>query len=257
MIKEQKCIVLSGANSGIGEALAHHYATKGTLLYLTARNQSRLESVAARCRKQGAEVHIKALDIRDTTSIQDWIKDITATQSIDLLIANAGIMFTHADRNTLESAEAALEQIETNLGGTINLTTALAPGMQARKKGHIALIASLAGRQPLADLPGYSASKAGVIAYGEALHAFLAKDGITVSTICPGYISTPMTRKHENWRPLEMSAEKAAVKIARAIERKRVFYEFPFLMSVLVGLGRFVPAPLRRYTTTLFSSYHQ
>lgn len=250
-------ILISGANSGIGEKIAEQYAAPKTHLFLTARNLERLEKVAEKCRQAGATVTVKSLDITDTQTVQDWVEEVSREGPLDLVIANAGIMMPRENAKKPESAEQSLVQIRTNIDGVINLAAATAPKMQERKQGHIVLIASLAGLQPLSDLPGYSASKAAVISYGEALHALLVNDNVSVTTICPGYISTPMTTPHGNWRPLEMSADQAAGRILHAIRKKRSFYAFPFAMLVLIKLGRFIPQSLRPLTTRLFNSFHR
>ena len=248
----RRSIVISGASSGLGAALALNYAGPDAALFLTARNAERLEAVALDCAAKGAEVETMPLDINDTEGVRAWIDAIDERAPIDLAVVNAGILDTHGPGRALEDATKALGQIATNLGGSVNLVTAVAPHMQARQAGQIALIASLSGLQPLADLPAYSASKAGVIAYGEALSSYLSRDGVTVSVICPGYVATPMTQKYENWRPFEMTAPRAAARIRRALDRRRAFYAFPWPMVLSIRLGRLLPPFLRRHATRAF-----
>lgn len=248
-----RCIMISGASSGLGAALALKYADADTTLFLTGRNEERLKSAADACAQKGAKVYIQILDVTDAGAVSAWVADVSAEMPIDLVIANAGVLQTHDKDRVLESADKAWQQVSTNVGGVINFLTAVAPYMQTRKKGHVALISSLSALQPLADLPAYSGSKAAVVAYGEAMRAYLHEDNVLVSVICPGYIKTPMTDVRENWRPFQMSADEAATLIKRALDDKKGFYAFPWPMVIATRLGRLLPWKLRRHVTAAFN----
>ena len=133
------------------------------------------------------------------------------------------------------------------------LASAAACVMHDQGHGQIVMISSMAALQPLSDGPAYAASKAGIVAYAEALHGHLAASGVHVGVVCPGYIRTPMAEQFESWRPLEVSAEQAARKIAKAIAAKKSFYVFPKLLYISILLGKFLPWGLRRHTTKAFN----
>lgn len=247
-----KAILITGASSGLGRAIALCYARDGVTLCLTGRNKVRLLKTVGEVERKGAHVLWKTLDITDQSQVHTWVAEIEELISLDLVISNAGITGSHSVDGTLESAETAHAQVSTNLGGTINLVAAVAPYMQKRKKGRIALISSLAGMQPISDGPAYGASKAGVIAYGEAMRDYLHEWGVFVSVICPGYIRTPMADQFKSWRPFEFSAEKAAKVIQRSIARKKGFFPFPWQLALSIRIGRVLPWKLRRQANQRF-----
>lgn len=158
-------ILITGASSGLGKALALEYGRVGVVLWLTGRNEARLLKTVRAAEQQGATVFWKILDISDQEQVRDWIDEIEEQTPLDLVISNAGITGSHSIGDEIETANTAHAQVSTNLGGTINLVTAIAPYMQKRRSGRIALISSLAGMQPISDGPAYGASKAGIIAY--------------------------------------------------------------------------------------------
>ncbi len=249
----KKVVLITGASSGLGRALALQYAAPGTSLFLTGRNSSRLNETVDRCLLKGALSESHILDVRDKDAVSDWIETIGKRTKIDLVIANAGVTGTHGADREVETAETAMWQIETNLGGCVNVVTSVAGYMQRRKHGHIALVSSLAGLQPIADGPAYGASKAGIIAYAEAMRNYLCEDGITVSTICPGYIRTPMADQFTSWRPFELTADQAALKIKNALDKKKAFYAFPIPLLWSIRLGKLLPWRIRRATTRKFN----
>ncbi|GHB41166.1 capsular polysaccharide biosynthesis dehydrogenase/reductase [Pseudovibrio japonicus] len=201
----------------------------------------------------GSRVLWKALDICDTGAVQTWVSEIEADTPLDLVISNAGVTGSHGVDGTVETAETAHAQIATNLGGTVNLLTAVAPYMQKRKRGNIALISSLAGLQPISDGPAYGASKAGVIAYGEAMRDHLHKWGVSVTVVCPGYILTPMADQFKSWRPYEYTAEEAATSITKAIAKKKAFHAFPWQLALSIHIGKLLPWKLRRLANQRFN----
>jgi short-subunit dehydrogenase len=171
--------------------------------------------------------------------------EFDSTHEIELLIVNAGVFTGHASDGSLETPEEISWQVRTNLEGAAATINSALPGLRARKTGHIAIIGSLAALQPLADAPGYSASKAGIMAYGEALREFLIPDNITVSLVYPGHIETAQVTRHVGALPGLLSAEKAAAIIKRSLDRKKSFIAFPRHMLWLIRAGRLLPWRLR------------
>lgn len=224
-MKSPKVIAITGASSGLGAALARHYAAPGVTLYLQGRHAERLQAVAQDCMLLDALVHAEILDVRDATAMERWLNASDANSPIDLLIANAGISAGLGGGN--EPAEQAREVFSINIDGVVNTISPLLPRMIARKKGQIALISSLAGIRGLPSSPAYSGSKGWVRVYGEGLRGWLARSGVQVSVICPGFIKTPMTDINPYHMPFIMPADKAAAKIARALARSKGFYAFP------------------------------
>lgn len=224
-MKTPSHIVITGASSGIGAALALHYAGSGVRLELLGRNEDRLKDIARRCEKSGATVHIALVDVTDRESMEECLTAIDAFAPIDLLIANAGI--SGGMGGTGESAEQVHAIFSVNVDGVLNTIQPIIPRMAARGKGQIAIMSSLAGIRGLPSAPAYSASKAAVRFYGEGLRGYLKKSGVEVSVICPGYIKTPLTDKNTFPMPFIMDPEVAAKRIAKGLARNCSRIAFP------------------------------
>lgn len=235
-----RSIVITGASRGLGKALALRYAFEGTRLGLLGRDRQSLDDVAEDCRARGAIVETALIDVRQSAAICDWVQAFDANAPLDLLIVNAGI-FTGHGRYEPETANEIRDLIDTNLEGAIATVGAVLPLFRARKRGHVALIGSLAALYPLADAPTYSASKAGLMGYGEALREWLAAENIAVSLVYPGHIATAQTANHIGALPLLMSPEHAADIIVRGLDRKQGAIAFPMRLVWLIRLSRLIP----------------
>jgi NAD(P)-dependent dehydrogenase (short-subunit alcohol dehydrogenase family) len=248
-----RSVLITGASSGIGAALALAYAEPGRRLALGGRDESRLAGVAEQCRARGAEVTTRALDITDRESAAAWIAE-TATQApdgrLDLVIANAGISggtggAGQSMNNTgdgshggQESAEQARRILAVNVDGVFNTVLPAIPLMRHQAavtvagtppwRGQIAIVSSLVGFRGFPGAPAYSASKAAVKAWGEGLRGALKHEGIAVSVICPGFIRTPMTTGNPFPMPFMMEPERAAAIVKRGLERNRARIAFPW-----------------------------
>ncbi len=238
-------IVVTGASSGIGAALARHYAAHGVTLGLFGRDQARLDAVAASARAKGAECEAVSLDIRNRDALLGCLASFNAAHPIDLLIANAGVLDGKRADGNIEDAGTARRVIEINLLGALDTLHAALPAMRARGRGHIVLVSSLAALSPLADAPAYSASKAGLLAYGLGLRAALGKTGVRVSVVCPGYVESAMTETHIGEQPMKISAERAARLIARGITRNQAVIGFPKTLYFPSLAAAIIPEPLR------------
>lgn len=242
-----RTIVITGASAGLGAALALVLAKAGVTLGLTGRNRDRLEQVARQCRDRGAEVVTGLFDVTDAAAVSAWMSGFDAAHPIDLLIANAGVFTGHGADRQMETREEIVWLLRTNLEGVANTVAAALPGLRRRRRGRIAIISSLAALQPLADAPAYSASKAGVMAYGEALREFLIEDGVAVSLVYPGHIETAQTAQQSGGLVAMATPDAAARIILRGLDRGATFIAFPFSLVALIWLGRKLPWRLRSY----------
>jgi short-subunit dehydrogenase len=212
-------VVISGASRGLGAALARRFAAPGVRLLLVARSAEALADVAADCRARGADVAVAALDVRDAAALAAALAEFEARGPVDLAVANAGTSAGTAPDGSPEAGEAAAMQVAVNLLGAMHLVGPLLPGMLARGCGAIGLVASVAAFRGLPDMPGYCASKAGLLAWGEALRAAHGPAGIKVSVICPGFFDSAMGERLAGPKPLRLGLEAAAERTHRALLR--------------------------------------
>ncbi len=241
-----RTIVITGASSGIGAALARSLAAPGRMLALLGRNAERLESVAAACRAKGATCSLASLDVTDTDGLSTFLEEVGCEAPIDLLIANAGILEGRSADQAVEDGKVARRVLETNLLAAVDIVHLVLPAMRRERRGQIVLVASLASLVPLPDAPAYSASKAGLLSYGLALRDAVAAEGIRVVVACPGFVATAMADKHLGPRPGEISADNAAERILDGLRRNRGMIGFPFLPFWLSRLSLLVPEAIRR-----------
>ena len=243
---QPKSIVVTGAGRGIGAALARVYAAPGAAMLLIGRDVARLKDVAAACEAQGARVEIASIDVTDAPALEAALLAFDRAQPVDVLIANAGVSGGLEPGRGFETFATAQRQLRINLEGAVATVTPLVEPMRSRKRGRIAVMSSLAALQPVGDTAAYSASKAGVLAWGEALGDFLAPDGITVSVICPGFVTSDMSQRYIGPKPFEMSAEEAAKLIRRKIDRGAAVIAFPWQIVAAIRAGRVLPRFVRR-----------
>ncbi|RUR32206.1 SDR family NAD(P)-dependent oxidoreductase [Vreelandella andesensis] len=225
-----RCVLITGATGAIGGALAHAYATSTTHLVLHGRNRQSLDELAIACREKGAHVSLSTASLTDETELNAWL-DMLCTEHVpDIVIANAGIN-THPGENTLEPWDEVQALLDINLKVPIAMAQRLVPAMQARGSGQLVFISSLAGWHGLPTTPSYSASKAGIKAYGEGLRGLLEPHGIGVTVVMPGYVTSPMCNAMPGPKPWEWSPERAANAIQRGITANRARISFPFPLN--------------------------
>lgn len=233
-MRNPRSILITGASSGIGAALARLYAAPGVTLALGGRDAARLEAIAAACREAGADANTEIVDVTDAAAVRRWIEAADDASPLDLAIASAGI--SGGTFGGGESVEQTRAIFAVNVGGVLNTVQPAADRMGARGRGQIAVLSSLAGFRGMPGAPAYGASKAAVRSYGEALRGHLHGRGVGVSVVCPGFIRTPMTAVNEFPMPFLMEPERAARIIARGLARNRARIAFPWPMYALVWL---------------------
>lgn len=234
-------VFITGASSGIGAALARHYAARGATLGLVARRSDLLEALV--CEHPGSHCVYPA-DVTDAGALADAARDfISRGGAPDIVIANAGVS---AGTLTEHAADlAAFKRIlAVNVAGMFATFAPFVPPMRAAGRGRLVGIASVAGIRGLPGAGAYSASKAAAITYLESLRVELRGSGVKVVTLCPGYIDTPMTAVNTYPMPFMLPADEAARRMARVIDAGRSYAVVPWQMAVAAKLLRVLPDPL-------------
>lgn len=241
---------ITGASSGIGEACAYEYASKGAKLILTSSSQQRLEPVAARCLEKGAAgVRVLAYDLTVTDGVETLVQQAwDAFGGLDVMYCNAGI----SQRTSVEdtSEEMVRKIMEINYFAPVLMAKAVLPKMIAAGGGHIAVTTSIAGRFGFPLRCAYSSSKYALYGFFETLQAEYYDKGIRVTIVCPGRVRTNISlyaldkggKRHGRMDPGQdggLSSEKAARKIVRAISRGR--------REVLVGRKELIMVYVKRF----------
>ena len=234
-------VFLTGASSGIGEALARLYAGRGARVGLVARRADLLESLA-RSLPDGADTY--AADVRDLNALKAAAADFMDGHGPpDLVIANAGV--SHGTLTEHAGDVDVFRQIlEVNVTGMVNTFHPFVAPMRQARRGTLAGVASVAGYRGLPGAGAYSASKAAAIRYLESLRVEMRGTGVRVATVCPGYIATPMTEKNPYPMPFILTADEFARRFARALDAGKDYAVIPWQMGLVAKLLTVLPNSL-------------
>jgi NADP-dependent 3-hydroxy acid dehydrogenase YdfG len=243
-MRQPRSILITGASSGIGAALAIGYAQNGVSLFLGGRDAKRLNEIAQACTARGAAVEEQIVAVTNPSTMAAWITEAHATAPLDLVIANAGISAGTSDGEHEEPEDQVRRLFAVNVDGALNTVLPALPLMQRRGRGQIALMSSMAGFRGLAGASAYCATKAAVRVLGEGMRGTVAASGIEVSVICPGYVRTPMTAANRFTMPFLMDANRAARIIQSGLARNRSRIAFPLRMYWILWLLQILPVAL-------------
>lgn len=213
---------VTGASAGIGRAVALRLADDGWTVWITARRTEALEQVAA---ERPGRIHVFAADVTDPEAMSAAVAAVTAERPLALAILNAG---AYAPMRAQEfDAATARHTFDVNLNGTANGLDPVLKHMIGRRRGHVALTASVAGYRGLPRASAYSATKAAMIAMAEALAFDLIDLGVRISVICPGFVRTEATAVNDFEMPFVISAEEAAERIVAGLKKPGFEIAFP------------------------------
>lgn len=233
--------LITGASSGVGEALALACAARGDTLFLCGRNAARLADVVARCRARNAPTYGSVIDVTDRATTRAWIQNCDAIAPLDRIFSNAGIA------TGKETAENVRKTFDTNIGGNLNVVLEALAIFRARGAGQIVITASIAGYGPLKSCPAYAATKSCLKTWGLSLRGLLAPEGIKVSVVCPGFIRSRITDQNTCPMPFFMEADKAARIILRRVEKNVGLIAFPWQMRFATWALSILPFRLNEW----------
>lgn len=237
---QNKIVLITGASSGIGSALARELARRGARLALLARRSELLEQLVAESNKSGGASLAITCDVRDADAVRQAAERVHSEFGrIDVAVANAGIGIESPGWKILPGDVA--ETFAVNVLGAANMVSAVLPHMLSKGDGHLVAISSLASYRGLPRTAAYSASKAAMSNYFESLRLDLRGKGIDVTTVNPGFIRTAMTGGEQARAPFLLELNEATQKLVAALERRPSVYAFPWQLATIVRLMKFMP----------------
>jgi len=238
-------VFITGASSGLGEGLAHRYAAPGAVIGLCARRAPLLAELAKSLEAAGARALTYTADVTDTQEMQRVTADfVDQNGGVDLVIANAGIGIAHG---TLEGkSEPIAKLMQVNVIGVTNTVVPFVPAMVQQGSGTLVAVSSVAGHRGLPGRAAYSASKAAVITFMDALRLDLQGTGVHAMTLCPGFVHTPLTASLNGRLPFALDVPEAVEQMANAVERHSKTFTFPWQVRILSKVLKFAPEPLVR-----------
>jgi short-subunit dehydrogenase len=241
-----KTILITGASSGIGAGLARDYAVPGNRLVLWGRNEDRLNATAEQCRQRGALLETACFDLTGFSQLVEHLEAADTRNPIDLAIFNAGLGGSLSPDRAAQDVHAAERMASVNFTAPVIGANLLAERMAKRGRGRIVLVGSVAASFPLPMAPLYAGAKAGLELFAEALGLRLARYGVGVTLVSPGFVDTPMSQGLKEPRPFLIGADAAAAIIARRIERGARRIVVPWQFAVIRAAAGFVPRAMIR-----------
>ncbi|KAJ8904236.1 hypothetical protein NDN08_000760 [Rhodosorus marinus] len=250
-----RTVLITGGSSGIGEALAEEYSSRGDRIIITGRNTTRLNKVKAKCLTLGAsDVIAEIVDVADEKRMKSCIEGIWTKHPVDIVIANAGIGITQASSEK-DGLDAAREVIETNVIGSINTIFPSARLMVKRGSGNVVIVASTFGYISSGVAPIYAATKAAQLKMMEGLVEHLRRWGVQSHVVTPGFVETPMVDSFSSTLPSIVpvwDSATAAKYIVAEVERGRTTIGFPYQMEAAAQFYSSLPILMRRAIDGLF-----
>ena len=237
-------VLITGASSGIGAALAIEYAGPGVRLALFGRDEGRVREVAEACRAKGALVAAILVDVTDAEAMTTAVILVDDAHPLDLVIANAGVSGA-----MLGDGRGVAHLFAVNVMGVAHTVEPLLPRLTGRGRGQIALMSSLASFVARPGTAAYCASKAAVRIWGEGLRERLAPHGVAVSVICPGFVDTPLTRRNRFPMPMLLNAAESAALIKARLARDEARIAFPWPMYWGARFAGMLPVWLQHRAT--------
>jgi NADP-dependent 3-hydroxy acid dehydrogenase YdfG len=250
-----KTVLITGASSGIGRALALEYARRGAHVFATARREAELAALCSDITASGGRASKAVCDVSDPKAAFEIVRTAASELgSLDMVIANAGIGGTqHAVRFSLDDL---LMMIDVNVKGAMATLASAIPIMLEQKSGHLVGVSSLAGRRALPGSAVYSASKAALSTFLEGLRIDLGPSNIRVSDVQPGFVETPMTEKNDFPMPFIWPVEKATRYIANHLAHGAHVVAFPLPLTAATRLSQMMPFGLHAAVTRWMSGRH-
>lgn len=239
-------IFITGGSSGIGQALADYYLAQGHTVGIFGRDDKKFDYF-----KNNSKAFCYKGDVVNKEEVHAAIGEFNKEHGLSIVIASAGLSF--AKKTQIPNFEVSRKIIDVNLGGVLNTFEAALKIMLPKKSGHLVAISSVSALCGFPGVSAYSAAKSAVAKLCEGYGIDLAPFGIKTTCICPGFVKTPLTDLNHHSMPFIMPAEKAARLIARAVEKEKPYYIFPWFFGRVLTFLSVIPRPLYRL---LMRFYH-
>lgn len=246
-----RSVYITGASSGIGRALALELAGRGAEVVVSARRATELDGLVSEITKGGGRAHALVCDVADVEAAAAAVRRADELMgSLDMVVANAGV--GHASHATRLSVAEITQMVDVNVRGAMATLVAAIPIMLAHQRGHLVGVSSLAGRRAIPASGAYSASKAALSTFLETLRLDLARAGLRVTDVQPGFVDTPILEGARHPTPFRWPVARATRFIADGLEKGDRIVSFPLPLDLATRLSRLLPAGLYAWAVTRF-----